>query len=150
MWWSRLLTVILDVNVNVKVESAMRIGELSTATGVSTRALRYYENQGLLHSDRQPNGYREYGSDAVRVVAFIQDLYRAGLPSKVIRDVLPCAQTRGAPGDCSGLVVRIREVRDELASQERRIAERRRTLDAYLAGVDAPRGLGRASAGNSI
>ncbi|WP_118914584.1 MerR family transcriptional regulator [Mycobacterium shigaense] len=119
----------------------MRIGELSRATGVSTRALRYYEDQGLLGSQRRSNGYREYGPEAVRIVAFIQDLYRAGLPSKVIRDILPCTQTPGPATECSALLERIRQVRDELASKERRIAERRQTLEAYLAGPDAPRGL---------
>jgi DNA-binding transcriptional MerR regulator len=119
----------------------MRIGELSTATGVSTRALRYYESQGLLRSERQPNGYRDYDSDAVRVVAFIQDLYRAGLPSKVIRDILPCSQPPGPNGDCAALKERIREVRDDLAAREQSIAERRQTLDAYLAGADMPRGV---------
>ncbi|MEK8174532.1 MerR family transcriptional regulator [Streptomyces sp. M19] len=67
----------------------MRIGELSRATGASTRSLRYYEDQGLLSSVRRSNGYREYGEEAVRQVAFIQDLYRAGLPSQIIRDILP-------------------------------------------------------------
>jgi DNA-binding transcriptional MerR regulator len=119
----------------------MQIGELSMATGVSTRALRYYEDQGLLRSERRPNGYREYGSDAVPVVAFIQDLYSAGLPSKVIRDVLPCTRAPWPAGDCAALRERIQQVRDDLASRERRIAEHRRTLDAYLAGADAPRGL---------
>ncbi|MEE6179542.1 MerR family transcriptional regulator [Mycobacterium sp. 050134] len=124
-------------------DGAMRIGELSAATGVSARALRYYESQGLLHSERRANGYREYGPDAARVVAFIQDLYRAGLPSTVIRDVLPCTQEPGPEVACSALRDRIRRVRDALAAQELRIAERRATLEAYLEGADDPRGWGR-------
>ncbi|MCZ9340439.1 MerR family DNA-binding transcriptional regulator, partial [Streptomyces sp. TRM76130] len=56
----------------------MRIGELAAATGVSTRSLRYYEAQGLLSVERLANGYREYDERAVRQVALIQDLYRAG------------------------------------------------------------------------
>ena len=43
----------------------MRIGELSKATGASTRALRYYEQQGLLSSNRRSNGYREFTASAV-------------------------------------------------------------------------------------
>ncbi|MCX5095152.1 MerR family DNA-binding transcriptional regulator [Streptomyces sp. NBC_00365] len=34
----------------------MRIGELSRRTGVPTRILRYYEEQGLLGPERAPNG----------------------------------------------------------------------------------------------
>ena len=119
----------------------MRIGELSRATGASARSLRYYEEQGLLSSRRRSNGYREYGAEAVRQVAFIQDLYRAGLPSQIIRDILPCSTEPAPPaGECTQLLARVRQVRDELARQERQIAQRRETLDRYLTGTAAPAG----------
>lgn len=121
----------------------MRIGELSGITGVSTRALRYYEEQGLLRSERRSNGYREYDPGAADTVTFIQDLYAAGLPSAVIRDVLPCGRGERPSGDCSDLLSRVREIRDELAERERRMAKRRQTLDDYLAGVRSPRGRAR-------
>ena len=38
------------------------IGQLSKLAGVSTRTLRYYEDQGLLASARDKNGYRRYSS----------------------------------------------------------------------------------------
>ncbi|GIE74679.1 MerR family transcriptional regulator [Actinoplanes philippinensis] len=116
----------------------MRIGELARAAGVSTRALRYYEEQGLLVSQRRGNGYREYGEHAVRQVAFIQDLYSAGLPSEVIREILPCTGPAGVTGDCSALQAKVQEVRDRLARQERQIAGRREMLERYLSGADAP------------
>jgi DNA-binding transcriptional MerR regulator len=66
----------------------MRIGELSGATGVSPRSLRYYEQQGLLKPDRAVNGYREYGElDAVRA-ANIRGLLDAGLTIEDIRPAL--------------------------------------------------------------
>ncbi|MFD5831750.1 MerR family transcriptional regulator [Lentzea sp. NPDC060358] len=111
----------------------MRIGELSEATGVSTRALRYYEQQGLLHSRRRSNGYRDYASGSVEVVAFIQDLFRAGLPSDVVRESLPHLHDEPPPGGCAALLARVEQIRDDLVRQERAIAERRRRLDAYLA-----------------
>lgn len=119
----------------------MRIGELSRATGTSTRSLRYYEEQGLLSSHRRSNGYREYGKDAVRQVAFIQDLYRAGLSSQIIRDILPCTAPTPPAGDCAQLLARVRQVRDELARQEQQIAQRREMLDRYLSGSATPAGL---------
>ncbi|MGW4299577.1 MerR family transcriptional regulator [Streptomyces sp. NPDC004376] len=57
----------------------MRIGELARATGTTTRALRYYEEHGLLHPARSANGYRSYGPDAVRVVENIRLLLASGL-----------------------------------------------------------------------
>jgi DNA-binding transcriptional MerR regulator len=136
-------TLNFHVDVNVKSRTggaAVRIGELATAAGVSTRALRYYEEQGLLPAARRGNGYREYDEQAVRQVAFIQDLYSAGLPSEVIREILPCAGAAGPTGDCAALQARVQEVRDRLARQERQIAERREMLERYLSGVEAPAG----------
>ncbi|MEU4156941.1 MerR family transcriptional regulator [Actinoplanes sp. NPDC026670] len=118
----------------------MRIGELAKAAGVSARALRYYEEQGLLAAERRGNGYREYGDQAVGQVAFIQDLYSAGLPSEVIREILPCAGEAGPTGDCAALMAKVQEVRDRLARQEQQVAQRREMLDRYLSGVAAPAG----------
>src|SRR3954469_1378988 len=68
----------------------MRIGDLAAATGASTRALRYYEEQGLLVSSRTPGGQRGYPSTAIERVRLIQSLLSAGLNSATIHDVLPC------------------------------------------------------------
>jgi DNA-binding transcriptional MerR regulator len=68
----------------------MRIGELSRRTGVSQRALRYYEQQGMLSPRRRPSGYREYDADAVGAVRRIRTLLAAGLPTRTIAEVLPC------------------------------------------------------------
>ena len=68
----------------------MRIGELSAATGASARSLRYYEEQGLLTSERSAGGQRHYPASAVERVNLIQSLLTAGLNSATILDVLPC------------------------------------------------------------
>lgn len=68
----------------------MRIGELSNRTGVPTRLLRYYEEQGLLDSRRSANGYRDYDPDAVDRVGQVRGLIDAGIPTAVIYDMLPC------------------------------------------------------------
>ncbi len=73
----------------------MLIGELSRRTGVSRRLLRYYEEQGLLHVTRRANGYRDYDDDAVTVVQRVRLLLDAGLPTEVIRTVLPCVRGTG-------------------------------------------------------
>ena len=71
----------------------MRIGELSRRAGVSVRALRYYEEKGLLASERTSGGQREYREDAVGQVVFFQQMYAAGLSSRRIADLLPCMDT---------------------------------------------------------
>ncbi|MEW9530319.1 MerR family transcriptional regulator [Microbispora sp. NPDC049125] len=68
----------------------MRIGELSERTGTSRRLLRYYEEQGLIVPGRAPNGYREYGEEVVDRVLQIRALLDAGLPTRIVRQILPC------------------------------------------------------------
>ncbi|MCC3768510.1 MerR family transcriptional regulator [Streptomyces sp. UNOC14_S4] len=68
----------------------MRIGELSRRTGASPRALRYYEEQGLIAPDRRPGGYREYTERDVVTVRHIRTLLAAGLGTAAIAEVLSC------------------------------------------------------------
>ncbi|MFJ6651142.1 MerR family transcriptional regulator [Streptomyces sp. NPDC091290] len=68
----------------------MRIGELSERTGVARRLLRYYEEQGLIVSERCANGYRSYDVRLVDRVLQIRGLLDAGLPTRIIRQILPC------------------------------------------------------------
>jgi MerR family copper efflux transcriptional regulator len=56
----------------------MRIGELAEASGTTTRALRHYEEQGLLTSERSSNGYRRYPVETVRRVRNIRELLAIG------------------------------------------------------------------------
>ncbi|MBI0300767.1 MerR family transcriptional regulator [Streptomyces sp. PRKS01-29] len=68
----------------------MRIGELAKATGTTTRALRFYEERGLLSSARAVNGYRTYDEQAVRRVANIRYLLDAGLTLEDIEHFGAC------------------------------------------------------------
>ena len=70
----------------------MRIGEVAARAGVSVRALRYYEEHGLLTSERSSSGQRHYPPEAVDRVRFIQNLYAAGLGSKAVLRILPCLE----------------------------------------------------------
>ncbi|ASO19894.1 DNA-binding transcriptional MerR regulator [Actinoalloteichus hoggarensis] len=68
----------------------MRIGELARRTGTTARALRYYEQQGLLSSERQENGYRDYDADAVIRVRNVRYLLDIGLRSEDVRGFGAC------------------------------------------------------------
>lgn len=70
----------------------MRIGEVAREAGVSTRALRYYEEQGLLGSSRTSTGQRSYSESAIERVQLIQQFFTAGLPSRTIQQLLPCVE----------------------------------------------------------
>ncbi|MGV9313404.1 MerR family transcriptional regulator [Streptomyces sp. NPDC003691] len=72
----------------------MKIGELARRTGVSPRLLRYYEEQGLL-TPRRVGTHRSYADDAPEVVGHIRAFLDAGLPTRIIREVLPCVEGPG-------------------------------------------------------
>ncbi|MGW2838424.1 MerR family transcriptional regulator [Streptomyces sp. NPDC001493] len=82
----------------------MRIGEVAAKAGVSVRALRYYEQQDLLHSTRNPGGQRQYPAAAVERVRLIQQLYALGLPSRIVREVLPFADSGEASPELLALL----------------------------------------------
>jgi peroxiredoxin/DNA-binding transcriptional MerR regulator len=79
----------------------MRIGDLARKTGTTRKALRYYEQLGLLAPARSGNGYREYPDEAVRAVEVIRSLQEAGIPAQQCRPFLDCLDAgHQHPGDC--------------------------------------------------
>ncbi|MGW5878967.1 MerR family transcriptional regulator [Nocardiopsis terrae] len=109
----------------------MLIGELSERTGVSRRLLRYYEEQGLLESDRSANGYRVYAEDAPRTVRHIRALLDMGLATRTIASVLPCALgAEGEPLDLEMCPSLLATIRRELAELDARIDELQRNRGA--------------------
>ncbi|WP_328750015.1 MerR family DNA-binding transcriptional regulator [Streptomyces sp. NBC_00285] len=75
---------------DVAAERLIRIGEVARGAGVSVRAVRYYEQQGLLIAERSPSGQRLYRQDAIPLVRFFQQMFAAGLTSRRISELLPC------------------------------------------------------------
>ncbi|MGC0419487.1 MerR family transcriptional regulator [Embleya sp. AB8] len=119
----------------------MRIGELAKATGTTPRALRHYEQAGLIESTRSANGYRVYAERDVARVRSIRDLLAVGLTLDDVRAFLPCLDAgidvAGQPPSAATLRIAL----DRLAVLDARIAaqtETRNTLAAALhrAGVD--------------
>jgi MerR family transcriptional regulator, redox-sensitive transcriptional activator SoxR len=61
------------------MSEALTIGEVARRSGVATSALRFYEEQGLIHAERTDAGHRRYPRDVIRRVAFIVFAQRIGL-----------------------------------------------------------------------
>lgn len=80
----------LDANVKCRSTPQLSIGELAEAAGVSTRAVRYYEQHGLVSAQRTPAGHRRFTPQTVERVKLIQRMYSAGLSSASIRPLPPC------------------------------------------------------------
>jgi DNA-binding transcriptional MerR regulator len=108
----------------MKRQSALRIGELSAASGVSRDALRYYEKLGLLpRSHRSSGGFRQYERASVDRTRFVKQAQEHGLTLREIRDLI------GHQSDASR--ARCRNVRDLLARKVTQMETRRRELNAF-------------------
>jgi DNA-binding transcriptional MerR regulator len=108
----------------------VRIGDLADRTGVSVRALRYYEEQQLLAAERSPSGQRHYADGAVERVHLIQTLYAAGLSSRSILDLLPCVDAKANTPESRAL---LRSERGRISAQIERLERARDRLDAVIA-----------------
>lgn len=112
----------------------MRIGELSSRTGVSQRSLRYYEAQDLLVSTRAPSGQRHYTDEHVSRVELIRSFLQAGLSSRTIAGMVPC-MARPSRGEAEHAAATMRRERGRLSSTIDDLIRARAFLD-HLIGVN--------------
>ena len=73
------------------------VGEIGRRTGVATSALRFYEERGLIHSERNAAGHRRYHADVMRRVSFIRTAQRVGLSLDEIGDALASLPDQRTP-----------------------------------------------------
>jgi MerR family redox-sensitive transcriptional activator SoxR len=66
----------------------LTIGDLAARSGVAASALRYYEERGLIVSERARSGHRRYDRATLRRVAFIVFAQRIGLTLEEIGEEL--------------------------------------------------------------
>ena len=75
----------------------LSIGEVAARSGVATSALRFYEAQGLLASQRTSGNQRRYERAVLRRVALIRAGRAAGIPLERIRAALDTLPAGGTP-----------------------------------------------------
>ncbi|WP_329252583.1 MerR family transcriptional regulator [Actinoallomurus sp. NBC_01490] len=111
----------------------MRIGELAERAGVSARALRYYEQQGLLPARRAANGYREYDESDLRLVAEIRSLLAVGFTLEDARPFVDCLRAGHEAGaSCPESVAVSRRKLAEIDAEIRALIRRRAEVAAQL------------------
>jgi DNA-binding transcriptional MerR regulator len=113
----------------------VRIGDLAAEAQVSVRALRYYEEQGLLRSMRSASGQRKYAPGAVDRVRLIQQLYGAGLSSKTIVELLPCVDAKVSTPESRS---RLTAERDRINEQIAELIVTRDRLEAIMEVASGP------------
>jgi MerR family copper efflux transcriptional regulator len=117
----------------------VRIGELSSRSGVPVKTIRYYDDIGVLPAAaRTSSGYRGYEQDAIDRLGFIRAAQAVGLTLGEIRQVValrergekPCTHVVGLlQRRTAEIEQRIAEL-EELKGELRRLTERAEGLDA--------------------
>jgi MerR family transcriptional regulator, redox-sensitive transcriptional activator SoxR len=80
------------------MRTELTIGELAERSGVAASALRFYEERGLIESERTAAGHRRYRRPTIRRVAFIVFAQRIGLSLEEIRTELAKLPNNRTPG----------------------------------------------------
>lgn len=99
----------------------MHISDLASQAGVTVKAVRYYEAQGLVKPAREPNGYRFYEDQDVAVVREVKALLSLGLTAEQAYPFVECLRAGNDRADvCPGS---LQAYRNRIAEVDARIAE---------------------------
>jgi MerR family transcriptional regulator, redox-sensitive transcriptional activator SoxR len=106
--------------------SDLTVGQLAARSGVSTSALRFYEEQGLISSRRTSGNQRRYPRAALRRVAFVRASQRVGIPLSRIADALATLPANRTPtvADWARLSAEWRADLDDRISQLEHLRDR--------------------------
>ncbi|MEU9010720.1 heavy metal-responsive transcriptional regulator [Streptomyces sp. NPDC048479] len=97
----------------------LTVGRIAAQTGLSPKAVRLYEANGLIDPpERTAAGYRTYTDEAIPVLGFIRQAQALGLSLKEIKEILDLQRRGEQP---CGLVSNLLD--QHLADIERRIAD---------------------------
>jgi MerR family transcriptional regulator, copper efflux regulator len=105
--------------VRRKADGRLRIGELSTRSGVPAKTIRFYEHIGLIErASRTSNRYRSYGESDVQTLRFIHRARGLGFSVAEVNALLALYRDRRrASRDVKRLAL------EHVAELDRRIAD---------------------------
>jgi Cu(I)-responsive transcriptional regulator len=110
----------------------VKIGEVSTASGVSQRMIRHYEKVGLIRpAPRRDSGYRDYDRSDLHTLSFIGRARDLGFSIEEIRQLLALWQDRSRASSDVKTLALTRAA--ELKRKARELEEVRRSLEHLAA-----------------
>jgi DNA-binding transcriptional MerR regulator len=119
------------------------IGEVAKRTGATRKALRLYEEAGVLAAPRRTtSGYRIYGLDTLDLLAFVRQAQRLGFTLAEIKEIVSIKRAGRAP--CPHVRDLVRRKADHMDQRIRDLTEVRDDLRALLNGWRS-KGLGSAA-----
>lgn len=119
----------------------MKVGELARKTGKTVRALRLYEEMGLLSPARSEGNYRLYGPDELARVYWIAKLQALGFSLPQIQGLLQTVESSSSgPDAMHSLREMFRARLEDTRAQVEKLLQLERDLGeslAYLEGCRA-------------
>jgi DNA-binding transcriptional MerR regulator len=122
-------------------KDGLLIGQVAARAGVSRKALRLYEEAGILPAPRRtPAGYRVYDGEAIRVLEFVARARRLGFTLAEIKEIVAIRRAGRLP--CPHVRAVVRQKVAELDRQLDDLSAMRRGLQTLLRAPGAPRSPG--------
>src|SRR5690606_5767478 len=108
-----------------RLANHLTIGQVAERSGVPHTALRFYEERGLISSERTAGNQRRYPRTVLRRIAFIRSAQRVGLSLEDIAEALATLPQDRAPtkADWARLSKQWRSELDARRSEERRVGK---------------------------
>src|SRR6266545_4048579 len=114
-------------------KDGLLIGEVAKHTGATRKALRLYEEAGILAAPRRTtSGYRVYGPDTLDLLAFVRQAQRLGFSLDEIREIVSIQRSGRLP--CSHVHDLVLRKRADLDRRLADLGEMRKRLDVVLRG----------------
>jgi DNA-binding transcriptional MerR regulator len=112
-------------------KDGLLIGEVAKGTGATRKALRLYEEAGILAAPRRTtSGYRVYGPDSLALLAFVRKAQGLGFTLGEIKDIVAIRRSGRTP--CPHVCDLVRRKAADLDRKLADLAEVRRGLRKLL------------------
>lgn len=107
-----------ECQYTVGTSIVMNIGTVSEKSGLPAKTIRYYEDIGLIRPDRRDNGYRDYSTEDVHRLRFLQRSRGLGF------SVEECRQLLSLYGDTHRESAEVKAIAEgKLSEIDRKLAE---------------------------
>lgn len=120
------------------MDASLRVGQVAALADLSAKAVRGYEELGLVVPHRDDNGYRRYDPHQARAVATIGRLNALGIPLRDMGPFVDCLNS-GSPhaDDCPATLAEYRKAMDRIDRTVEALAQQRHALVASLSEAAA-------------
>ncbi len=98
----------------------MNIGQASRAANLPAKTIRYYEDIGLIHPERNANGYRDFSENDLHSLHFLARARSLGFSIEECRDLLDLyADRERASADVKAIAgSHLRQIGEKIAELE--------------------------------